>query len=201
MSPFTTHQPGGRRARVNERLFFIKRRLIERNNSRIGGGGPAPCAGEPLRGQPVVPHPGGYRDPLSAFLRCPPALKLYTRTWGNGKVIRAPVRGLAAQTALVKRRVLREGWQDSLILQEGALKGLLGEPEKQAPALEGHSDGSRGPRCDLHLTSLPLGLDWWESCWRPKIWEPAGELLFAGHPAGGGGFVEQGRRGAGVCRE
>lgn len=37
MSPFTTHQPGGRRARVNERLFFIKRSLIERNNSRMGG--------------------------------------------------------------------------------------------------------------------------------------------------------------------
>lgn len=39
MSPFTTHQPAGRRARVNERLFFIKRSLIERNNSRAGGGG------------------------------------------------------------------------------------------------------------------------------------------------------------------
>lgn len=76
MSPFTTHQPGGRRARVNERLFFIKRSLIERNNSRMAGGGePAPY--------PVVAGPGGspvpwwrHWGPLAALLRPPFSLKM-----------------------------------------------------------------------------------------------------------------------------
>lgn len=138
MSPFTIHQPGGRRARVNERLFFIKRSLIERNNSRIGGGGPAPCAGERPRGPAAAPYPaaadrGGHRGPLAAMLR--PSLKLYTGTWGNGQIIPAPARGLAMGTAVAKGRVPRGGGQDTRILQEGVLKGLLGGPEKQAPAL------------------------------------------------------------------
>lgn len=80
-------------------------------------------------------------------------------------------------------------------MQEGALKGLLGEPEKQAPALEGHYGGSRGPRCDLHLPSLPLGLDWWESCWSPKIWEPAAELLDTRRAVGVRGAGPPGGRG------
>lgn len=71
MSPFTARQPGGRRARVNERLFFIKRSLIERNNSLTGGVGVGSAG--PRRAQETP------RQQCCVYS----LLKLYTRTCGQ----------------------------------------------------------------------------------------------------------------------
>lgn len=38
----------------------------------------------------------------------------------------------------------------------------------------------------MQLTPLPLALVWWQRRWRPDIWEAAAEVVFAGHPSGGG---------------
>lgn len=104
MSPFTTHQPGGRRARVNERLFFIKRSLTERNNSRTGGVGGGSAG---LRRAPETPRSNAACTPPQNFTYAPEVNSL-------GPLFYV-ARELAVHTEVANGLVLRGGERDTLI--------------------------------------------------------------------------------------
>ena len=120
----------------------------------------------------------------------PPPLKTLHTHLGQRAGLLVLARGLAMQTAVANGRVLRGGEQDPPHFTRRRPKRPAwrsGEVSPSSP--EGHSGWSgrsRDPRCHLQLTPLPLGLVWWERCWRAEIREAAAEVAFAGRPTGSG---------------